>query len=194
MTTNDILDRTTNSADITQLLTDWHDGNVNALDELTPIVNEQMHQLAAQFMQKESQNHTLQATALVNEAFIKLAGAGASVDWKNNSHFIAVAAKIMRRILVDHAKSKNSEKRKTNKNVLPFDDLIVDENRRLEDIIIINDLMEKLGEFDGRASEMLELSLFGGLSYTEIAESHNVSLSTVERDIRIAKAWINKQR
>ena len=179
-------------SDITQLLSHWNSGKAGALEELTPMVNAQLHQLAVQFMNKERHNHTLQATALVNEAFIKLSGS--EVDWQNQVHFIAVAAKIMRRILVDHAKAKNAQKRVA--QITPLDNGIDirDDSILIEDIVAVDELMDKLAEFDQRASQILELSIFGGLSNPEIATTIDVSLSTVERDIRVAKAWINKSR
>lgn len=181
------------NSDVTQLLSKWKLGEVGALQELTPLVNAQLHQLAVQFMNKESHNHTLQATALVNEAFIKLSGA--KVDWQNQVHFIAVAAKIMRRILVDHAKAKCSQKRSSGlKLSLEIESNVADETMLLEDIVIVDELLEKLAIFDHRASQVLEFSIFGGLSNPEIAKTMKLSLSTIERELRVAKAWVNKSR
>ena len=177
---------------VTRLLNKWHQGDGAALKQLTPYINEELHRLAVQYMQKESAHHTLQATALVNEAFIKLSG----IDgvWQDKLHFTAIASKIMRNILVDHAKSKNAAKRKMNKDALAFDDQLHTDNKRLEDIIIIDELLVKLFEFDQRASEMMELTLFGGLTNPEVAETMQVSLATVERELRSARAWIDQHR
>ena len=182
------------NSDVTQLLSSWNKGEVDALHELSPLVNAQLHQLAVTFMNRENRNHTLQATALVNEAFIKLSGA--KVEWKNQVHFIAVAAKIMRRVLVDHAKAKKSQKRHTEGEKLNIDSIpeLSNDSMLLEDIVMVDELLEKLAEFDQRASQVLEFSIFGGLSNPEIAKTMNVSLSTVERELRIAKAWVNKSR
>ncbi len=178
--------------DVTQLLDEWHQGNKQALDKLTPVVHEELHRLAVQFMQKETDNHTLQATALVNEAFIKLAGI--DIKWQDKVHFISMAARIMRNILVDHAKSKNAHKRQTNKNSIEFNDEIYANNSSLEELITIDELLDKLCIFDERASKIVELTLFGGLTQPEISELLQLSISTVERELRIARAWINKHR
>jgi len=181
-----------NKQQITRLLNDWRNGQDFALEQLTPIINQELHRLAVQHMQKESNYHTLQATALVNEAFIKLAGV--SNEWKDKLHFIAMASRIMRNILVDYAKSKNSIKRKTNKDALPFDEELYANDKQLEDMIIVDDLLGKLAKFDERSSTMLELTLFGGLTNNETAETMQVSLTTVERELRTARAWIDQHR
>ncbi|WP_444997596.1 ECF-type sigma factor [Aliikangiella sp. IMCC44359] len=177
---------------VTQLLNNWRKGEALALEQLTPIVNDELHRLASQYMQKEANNHTLQATALVNEAFIKLIGS--DIDWKNKLHFMAMASRIMRNILVDHAKAKNTIKRQTNKNALSFDESLCTPQSDLENIVMLDQLLNQLEKFDVRASKMLELTLFGGLTNNEVADAMQVSLSTVEREIRIAKAWLNNQR
>lgn len=180
------------SHQVTQLLNNWRKGEALALEKLTPIVNDELHRLASQYMRKEANNHTLQATALVNEAFIKLIGS--DIDWQNKRHFMAMTCRIMRNILVDHAKAKNTIKRQTNKNVLPLDESLCDSQNALENIVMLDQLLKQLEQFDVRASRMLELTLFGGLTNAEVADAMQVSLSTVEREIRIAKAWLNNQR
>lgn len=177
---------------VTQLLSDWQDGRETALHQLLDIVHDELHRLASRHMRNERQNHTLQATALVNEAVVRLLGA--DVDWSDRQHFMAIASKMMRRVLVDHAKAKNAGKRQAQSEAMSFDEAIVVDPSSFEDVLMVDDLLTKLGEFDERAARVLEMSLFGGLSHPDIAAIESVSVSTVERELRVAKAWVNQQR
>ena len=181
-----------NINNVTQLLQDWRLGDLSALKQLTPIIERELHQLAVKCMRKESQSHTLQATALVNEAFIKLVDV--KIDWQNKSHFVAMAAKVMRQLLVDHAKSKNAEKRRSLKHALTFNDELCHQANSIEDLILVDQILTQLAEIDLRASEIFELTLFGGLTSQEVAETMTVSPSTVERELRFARAWVNSHR
>ncbi|MCO7223144.1 ECF-type sigma factor [Pleionea sp. CnH1-48] len=176
---------------LTQALSEWRQGNVSTKNELdTTLINE-LHRLARDYMRRENAGHTLQATALVNEAFLRLAET--DIDWHDKKHFMAVASKTMRRILVDHAKSKNSHKRRMNKESVTFDDEVIPYHQAMDELIMLDDMLVKLSTFDERASAMLELSLFGGLTHPEIADVTDVSIATVERDIRAARAWLKSQ-
>ncbi len=177
---------------VTQLLNDWQKGGESALHQLMDVVHDELHRLASRHMRSERHNHTLQATALVNEAVVRLMGA--NVNWNDRQHFMAIASKMMRRVLVDHAKAKNAEKRQAEAGAVSIDDAIVVDPENFEDVLVVDDLLTKLAAFDERASRVLELSLFGGVSHPDIAALEGVSLSTVERELRVAKAWINQHR
>lgn len=178
--------------DVTQLLHDWRQGREEAIHQLLEIIHQELHQLASQHMRSERPDHTLQATALVNEAFVRLMGA--DVDWHDRQHFMAMASKMMRRVLVDHAKAKNAHKRQAQSGAMTFDEGLCVDPHNFEDVLLADDLLQKLAAFDERASRMLEMSIFGGLSQPDIAAVEEVSLSTVERELRVAKAWVNQQR
>lgn len=180
------------SNDVTRLLNDWRQGQETALHQLMDIIHEELHRLANHHMKSERSNHTLQATALLNEAFMRLMGA--DVDWTDRQHFMAMASKMMRRVLVDHAKTKNAHKRQAQNSAMTLDEAICVDPNSFEDVLIVDDLLTKLAVFDARAGRVLELSLFGGLSQSDIAEIEVISLSTVERELRVAKAWVNQQR
>ena len=173
---------------MTQAFNNWKLGNDSAKLDIDQTLMQELHRLAYEYMRRENAAHTLQATALVNEAFIRLADV--DVNWQDKKHFMSVASKTMRRILVDHAKNKNAIKRKTNKERVTFEEGVVPYYQATEDLIVLDDLLEKLAQFDDRASLMLELSLFGGLTHPEIADVTEYSLATVEREMRVARAWL----
>ena len=176
---------------VTQAFNAWRAGTPSAKVDLDTQLVGELNRLAREHMRRENSAHTLQATALVNEAFIRLADV--DIDWQDKRHFMSVASRTMRRILVDHAKSKSYQKRRMNKEAVTFEDAVVSSQEKLEDLILLDDLLQKLSAFDKRSSTMLELSLFGGLTQQEVAEVLDVSLATVERDMRSAKAWLRSQ-
>lgn len=180
---------------VTQAFNEWRGGDpstkMGAKMSLDATLVGELNRLAREHMRRENSSHTLQATALVNEAFIRLVDV--DVDWQDKRHFMAVASRTMRRILVDHAKAKNSHKRRANKESVTFEDAVIPHHENVEELILLDDLLQKLANFDERSASMLELSLFGGLTQQEVADVLEVSIATVERDMRSAKAWLRCQ-
>jgi RNA polymerase sigma factor (TIGR02999 family) len=178
--------------DVTQLLKNWRDGNRAALDELAPVVYDELRRLASSYMRRERVNHTLQSTALVNEAFLKLCGQR-EVEWKNRAHFFGIAAQMIRRILVDHARAHKAEKRGGGAGVLSLDEAIgVPEKRDIE-ILALNDALEALQALDPKQARIVELRFFTGLSIEETAEVVGVSPATVKREWVAARAWLFRE-
>ena len=175
-------------ANFTQLLTEWRAGHPQALDRLTPLVYDELRRLARSYMRAERGSHTLQATAVVHEAFMRLIQA--NVALQDRAHFFALASRLMRRVLVDHAKSRSRVKR--NAGIREY---ISDENRdalpSLDfDIVELDDALEGLGQMEPRLAQVIELHYFGGLTYDQIAAAVARSPATVHRDIRLARAWL----
>lgn len=175
---------------ITQLLSAWQSGNRAALDELTPLIYDELYRLAQHYMRGESANHTLQATALVNEAYLRLVGN--EQPWRNRAHFLGVAAQMMRRILVDHARARGSQKRGSNRTHVDLDEatILVDAD---DTVVELDDALTKLAQFDETKSRLIELRFFGGLTYEEAAEVLSISTSTLDRELRLAKAWLKHE-
>jgi len=176
---------------ITQLLHDWVSGDQGSLDELTPLVYDQLHRIAARAFRGERANHTLQATALVHEAYARLIDV--DIDWQDRSHFFALAARMMRRILVDHANAKGAAKRGGPAPNLPLDDVIAVTPETGEEILELHEALLRLSEQDKRKADILELHYFGGLTYQEMGEVLELSSSTLDREIRFAKAWLRNE-
>jgi len=176
---------------VTQLLADWQSGNRAALDELTPIIYEEMHRLARRYMRGEAAGHTLQATALVNEAYLRLIGS--EQPWKNRAHFLGVAAQMMRRVLVDHARARGSAKRGADVSHVDIDEATIVTHDNDEVVLGLDDALNKLAKFDERKSKLIELRFFGGLTYEETAEVLSISTTTLDRELRLAKAWLKQE-
>jgi RNA polymerase sigma factor (TIGR02999 family) len=177
---------------ITQLLRLWSDGNEEALEQLTPFVYQELHRLAAHYMRQEKPGHTLQATALVNEAYVRLIK-WKNVEWKNRSHFVAVSAQLMRRVLVDYARSRLYAKRGGSARPVSLEDAPVLPDDRLMGLLDLDIALERLAEIDPRKAQIVELRFFGGLSVEEVAEILNVSTTTVIRNWNFAKAWLLRE-
>jgi RNA polymerase sigma factor (TIGR02999 family) len=176
---------------VTGLLLAWRGGDEAALEQLVPLVHEELHRIARGCMRGERAGHSLQATALVNEAYLRLIGAQ-RVDWQNRVHFLAVSARLMRRILVDFARSKKYQKRGGGAQPVTLDDdLVVTEPGR--DLIALDEALDALAKMDERKSKVVEMRFFGGLSVEETAAALGVSPDTVMRDWRIAKAWLMRE-
>jgi RNA polymerase sigma-70 factor (ECF subfamily) len=175
--------------EVTQLLIDWSNGNQAALDKLMPLVDRELHRLAHHFMRREKPGHTLQTTALVNEAYLRLIDQK-QVHWKNRSHFFALAAQLMRRILVDHARRRQYAKRGGQARRISFDEALIVSSKRGQDLIALDGALDKLADIDPRKSKVVELRFFGGLSVEETAEALHISSVTVMREWRMAKAWL----
>jgi len=175
-------------ADFTQLLTEWRSGHPQALDRLTPLVYDELRRLARGYMRAERSSHTLQATAVVHEAFLRLIQA--NVALQDRAHFFALASRLMRRVLVDHAKSRSRIKRKSGAKELDAEDT----RERLPpvdiDVIALDDALEGLQQMEPRLARVIELHYFGGLTYDQIAGALSTSPATVHRDIRLARAWL----
>jgi RNA polymerase sigma-70 factor (ECF subfamily) len=180
-----------NSNEISGLLRAWSDGDQSALKGLTAIVYEELRRLAHYYMQRERPDHTLQTTALVNEAYIHLVDYK-RMQWQDRAHFFAVAAQVMRRILVDHARSHNI-KRGDGVPHLTLDDVAVVSGDRTSDLVALDDAMNALARLDPRKVQIIEMRFFGGLSVEETAEVLKVSPATVRRDWSIAKFWLYRE-
>src|SRR5438045_5647083 len=178
--------------EVTQLLVDWSNGNQAALDKLMPLVYEELHRLAHRYMNQERPGHTLQTSALVNEAFVKLVDQR-DVQWQNRAHFFGIAAQLMRRILVDYARSRNYLKRGGGALQVSLDETLIVSEERAAEVLALDDVLKGLAEFDIRKSNIVELRFFVGLSIDETAEVLGVSPGTVMRDWTLAKAWLKKQ-
>jgi RNA polymerase sigma factor (TIGR02999 family) len=179
----------TSSHRLTQLLVDWSNGKPAALAELMPLVDRELHRLAHHYMRQEKPGHTLQTTALVNEAYLKLVDQR-QVHWKNRAHFFALSAQLMRRILVDHARKRKYAKRGGDADRISFDEGLPVSRERGADLIALDDALDRLAALDERKSKVVELRFFGGLSVEETAEALGVSPLTIKRDWKMAKAWL----
>ena len=180
------------SSDITDLLINWCDGDQDALEKLIPLVEKELHRIAHNHMKREHPGHTLQTTALVNEAYLRLVDQK-RVRWQNRSHFFAVAAKMMRRVLLNHARDRDRDKRGGGaiQVSLTENDAILDE--RTVELIALDEALKKLELVDERKCRVVELRYFGGLSVEETAEALGVSAITVIRDWNMAKAWLARE-
>ncbi len=174
---------------VTQLLIDAKSGNRHALDELLPLVYDELRRVASRQLASEGKNHTLQATALVHEAYIRLIGQH-SVDWQNRVHFFSIASEMMRRILVTHAIAKKAEKRGSGELTISLDDVVTFPNKQEIDIVSLDETLKELAQFDEKQAKIVELKFFGGLTNEEIVEVLGISDSTVKREWRSAKAWL----
>ena len=176
--------------EVTLLLAAWAKGSQQALDELTPLVYKELRQLAASYLRKERKSHTLQPTALVHEAYMRLVDQR-NPTWQNRSHFFGVAARLMRQILVDHARRKHAGKR-AGRNV-KLEETISFQHKRSRDLVALDSGLEALEKIDPRKCKAIELRYFGGLSMDEIAQALDVSPVTVRRDLRMAEAWLHNE-
>jgi RNA polymerase sigma-70 factor (ECF subfamily) len=176
---------------VSGLLRAWSDGDRDALDRLTPIVYAELHRLARGYMKRERPGHSLQATALVNEAYMRLVDYK-GMHWQNRAHFFAVSAQLMRRILVEHARRHNL-KRGGNVPHVSLDDAVIVGGDRDADLVLLDEAMNTLAQFDARKAQVVEMRFFGGLSVDETAEVLKVSPVTVMRDWSTAKAWLYRE-
>ena len=180
------------SHDVTALLRDWRNGDQQALEQLTPLVYDELRRLARNYLRRERPDHTLQATALINEAYLQLIGRQ-QTDWQSRAHFIGVAATLMRNILVDHARAHATAKRGGGGQPLPLDEAIEVPGKNAPDVIALDDALKDLAKRDERKSQIIELRYFGGLSIEEIVEVTDLSIATIRRDLRMAEAWLGRQ-
>lgn len=172
---------------VTKLLEEWSAGSREALDQLMPLVYDQLRRLASRCLASERPGHTLRATALVNEAYLRLVDSG--MDFNNRVHFFAVAARLLRQILVDHARAQKRQKRGAGAQNLTLDEAILVAPSQ-PGLVELDDALQRLAAVDRRKSEVVELLYFGGLTYDETAAALGISAATVHRDLRLAKAWL----
>lgn len=177
--------------EVTRILVNWTEGNPEAAARLMPIVYDELRQLARQYLQRERPDHTLQATGLVHEAYLRLVDQG-TTTWQNRAHFFGVAAQVMRRILVDYARTHRAEKRGGNWDKLSFEEALAPSDERSVDLVALDDALKDLQTLDPRQSQIVELRFFGGLTNEEVGEVLQVSPRTVKREWRIAKAWLRR--
>ena len=177
---------------VTRLLRAWNDGDETALEQLLPLVEAELRRLARACMRRERKDHTLQATALVNEAFLRFADAH-QIQWQDRAHFMGIAARLMRRVLVDHARSRGYQKRGGAAERVPLDEARLEAPEPALDIVELDRALNAFAIVDARRSEVVELRFFGGLTLEETAEVLQVSVETVKRDWRLAKLWLRRE-
>ncbi len=183
---------TPSSQEVTELLLAWNSGDESALDKLMPLVYDELHRLAHRYLGGERAGHVLQTTALVNEAYLRLIDAS-RVQWQNRAHFFAVSAQLMRRVLVDFARARQYQKRGGGAQQVALEEALVVSNERGAELIALDDALRTLAAADERASKVVELRFFGGLSIEETAEVLRVSPETVKRDWQWAKVWLLRE-
>ncbi|MGH9802738.1 MAG: sigma-70 family RNA polymerase sigma factor [Blastocatellia bacterium] len=183
---------TPTSSNVTQLLIDWRGGNSDALNQLMPLVYDELRGLAKRYMRRESSTHTLQTNALVNEAYMRLINQQ-NVDWQNRAHFFAIAAQVMRHLLVDHARSKQYANRGGGAVQVTLDESVAVSDGNQVELLALNQALERLEKIDDRKSKIVELRYFGGLSSEETAKVLGVSEITVKREWAKAKAWLFRE-
>ena len=175
--------------EVTQLLGDWRSGDETALEKLVPLIQPELQRLAHRYMSRERAGHTLQTTALVNDAYLRLADK-AHPQWQNRAHFFAAAAQLMRRIMVDHARQRLALKRGGGALMVQLDESAVATQTRGADLLALDEALEKLASFDKRKADVVEMRYFGGLTMEEIAEVLKIHVNTVMRDWTAARAWL----
>jgi RNA polymerase sigma factor (TIGR02999 family) len=177
---------------VTQLLADMRLGRRDALDRLVPIVYDELHRIATRYLRGERDDHTLQPTALVNEAYLRLVGQR-EIEWQNRAHFVGVAARLMRMILVDHARAHRAGKRYGGALKVPVDEALAVAFERDVDLVALDEALERLAAFDPDLCRLVELRYFGGLTTKETAEALGVSTATVEREWATARGWLRRE-
>ena len=176
---------------VTQILMDWSEGSADAADRLMPLVYDELRQLARGYLQRERPDHTLQATALVHEAYLRLVDQ-TTITCQNRAHFLAIAARQMRRILVDHARRHRAQKRDGEREKVEFDEALSPTASRSVDLIALDDALQDLAKLNPRHCQIVELRFFGGLTFEEAGEVLDVSSRTAEREWRMARAWLHR--
>ena len=177
---------------VTDLLVHWSEGDQEALNKLIPLVYDELHKLASRYLRRERREHTLQTTAVVHEAYLKLVNQR-DANFENRLHFFAVAAQIMRRILVDYARRHHASKRGGDLYKLSLDEALVTSEEKGADLLALDEALERLAAIDPRQSRVVELRIFAGLTLEETAQALNISPSTVRREWSTAKAWLHRQ-
>lgn len=176
---------------VTRLLHEWRGGKREALDELMPVVYDELRRLAKRCLYAERPDHTLRATALVHEAYLRLMDA--NVPWQDRVHFYAVAARVLRRVLVEHARSHNRQKRGGGAEVVELDEAVVVGPSASLIVIELDEALVRLAEHDSRKSEIIQMLFFGGMTYDEAAAALDISPATIHRELKLAKAWLHRE-
>lgn len=184
-------DAVTSSNPFRDLLARSHTGSKEALDELVPLLYTQLHGLASRLLRAERPDHTIRPTALINEAYLRLAAGECS--WQERAHFMALSARLMRQILVDYARSRRAARRGSDPDRVPLEEGVAIVSDRLEDVIIADEALRRLAETDMRKSQAVELIYFGGLSYSEAAAVLDISEATLHRDLAFARSWLRRE-
>jgi RNA polymerase sigma-70 factor (ECF subfamily) len=179
-------------ASITELLVSWREGNPAALEELTPRVHRELHALAKSYLRRGRSNQTLQPTAVVNEAWLRLLGPSSSPQWESRTHFFGIAARLMRLILTDYARAHYSLKRGGDVEAVSLEETSVLSTGRAPDVLEIDEALDALAKVDERKAKVIELRYFGGMEREEIADALALTLSTVKRDLRLGEAWLRQ--
>lgn len=182
---------TLSEPNVTELLLEWQKGGKDALDRLTPLIYDELRRMAHRYVQRERAGHTLETTALVNEAYLRLIGQQ-KIDWQNRAHFFAVTAQVMRHVLIDHARRRHFAKRGGEVQRVSLEKAAVMSHERAAELVALDEALDNLARIDPRKSRVVELRYFGGLSLEETAKVLEISLMTVRRDWRAAKAWLYK--
>jgi RNA polymerase sigma-70 factor (ECF subfamily) len=183
---------TPGSHEITQLLLAWSEGDSEALDRLAPLVYAELHRLAKSYMRKERARHTMQTTALIHEAYLRLIDAG-QVEWRNRAHFFGVASRAMRQILVAMARERGCQKRGGGARQVSLDEAMMIDEGRDEDLVALDEALGALAKIDARKAQVVEMRFFGGLTEEEISAALGVSTETVRRDWRLARSWLRRK-
>ena len=184
---------TASQPNVTELLLEWRQGDREALDRLTPLVYDELRRIAHRYVRLERQGHTLETTALVNEAYLRLAGQQ-QIDWENRAHFFAVTAQVMRHVLIDHARKRRYVKRGgPDAERVSLDAAAVMTYQRAAELVALSEALDELARLDERKARVVELRYFGGLSLEETADVLDVSVMTIRRDWRAAKAWLYRR-
>jgi RNA polymerase sigma factor (TIGR02999 family) len=179
-------------SDVTQLLRKWKEGDRAAFDQLMPVVYQELRKLANSYLRDERPDHTLQPTALINEAYLRLVKQDFP-EWQSRKHFYGVAAQLMRQILVEHARKRAAAKRSAGANKISLDEAPVFSQDQAADLVALDDALKALAEFDRRKASVVELRYFGGLSLEEVAGALDISVATVGREMRMAQAWLRRE-
>ncbi|HZP22312.1 MAG TPA: sigma-70 family RNA polymerase sigma factor [Terriglobales bacterium] len=177
--------------DVTRLLRQWRGGDREALDLLMPIVYDELRRLAKRCLYAERPGHTLRATALVHEAYLRLMDA--DIGWQDRAHFYAVAARVLRRVLVEYARSHTRQKRGGGEELVPLDEAVLVGPQAASIVLDLDEALQKLAAFDARKSEIIQLLFFGGMTYEETAAALDISPATVHRELKLAKAWLHQE-
>ena len=183
---------TPTSHEVTQLLLAWSEGDKQALDRLVPLVYDELRRLAQSYMRRERANQTLQTTALINEAYLRLIDAN-RVKWQNRAHFFGVASRVMRQILVTIAREHGAQKRGGGAEQVSLDEAMMIDEGRDEDLVALDEALVALAQFDARKAQVVEMRFFGGLTEEEIGAALDVSTETVRRDWRLARSWLRRR-
>jgi RNA polymerase sigma factor (TIGR02999 family) len=178
--------------EITRLLAEWSEGAPAALERLTPLVYQELRKLARAYLRNERAGHTLQPTALIHEAYMRLSGQKLP-DWQGRKHFYGVAAQLMRQVLVEHARARAAIKRGGDDQKLPLEEIVGLPEQRAAELVALDDALTNLADFDPRKARVIELRFFGGMTEQETAHALGISVATVRRDMRLAEAWLRQQ-